>query len=397
MNNKDPSDSKTKPTTAGGRPVDYDPKQLWTAFDEVLYLIFVAAHELLSLSGQPWFFTMDGFSYPFYGKAQRYGKNAIKRTSKEMTYAGNWGTGAFRSKSKKGGSDPMYRGTLNKHDYFQVNGHLADGLESFPLGYRPFLPNVASMTEFIAQMGRMPTKPFMGFLDKEFGNDAKTRDLRRWADGNRVGLMIPLPKHKSLRKFTVDRFNDGSAKPIRDVGRCVGSIGRVVYWHVSYQTWGGDPSAYYHLVTFYFEGDPRKSALVDPGTGVLGLGNNIYTACYLTNLDVDESNILFLHAATTFYWSAENIQQREKKYLGRAEGTRMFWRHFLHGAGLVQLALYALWRIERRLRLADVEDPRLAPAKGTLRRMKSHRRFFGAIRRHCGDFFVPDDAPRRRF
>lgn len=75
----------------------------------------------------------------------------------------------------------------------------------------------------------------------------------------------------------------------------------------------------------------------------------------------------------------------------------MFWRHFLHGAGLVQLALYALWRIERRLRLNEVEDRRLAPAKGTLKRLKSHRRFFGAIRRHCGDFFVPPDTPRKRF
>lgn len=392
MNDKQPSDSKTNndTTTGRGRPVDYDPASLWTAFDTALRRIFLAAHMLLDLKDRSWYFTVDGFSHPFYGKAQRYGKNVIKRKATEMTVAGNWGSPAFRGKGRDG--KPMYRGTANKHDFFQVNAHVVDGDESFPLGYRPFNPNVQSLRDFIQQMKSMPTKPYMGRLDREFGNGKKTADLRAWMDAGGILLMVPLPKGKQLRKFIVDRFNDGHAKPVKDVGRCRDTLGEVVLWDLSYQTWGADPTAYYHLLVFYHEGDPRKSDLVDAQTGVLGLGNNIFASCYLVNVDVDAGNVLWLYHQIRKYWAAENVQQRENVYLGKASGKGVFGRHLLHGAALVQIACYGLWRIERRLRMAAAGH-----GDGAVRRRKSHRRFFDALRLHLAGNFVPRDSPRRRF
>ena len=392
MNDDKTSDSQTK--SGKGRITDYDPVSLWTAFDLALMRIFVAAHELLGLNStstqRPWFFTVDGFSHPFYGKAQRYGRKAVKRKAGEMSIAGNWASPAFRGKGKDG--KPMYRGTANKHDFFQVNAHLSDGDESFPLGYRPFNPNVQSLQDFIAQMKRAPTKPYMGRLDKEFGNGKKTADLRAWMDGDGILLMVPLPKHKKLRAFIVERFNAGVPKPVKDVGRCRASKGDIVLYDVSYQTWGDDPNAFYNLLTFYYEGDPRKSDLVDATTGVLGLGNNIYAACYLVNVTVDDDNVLWLYHQIRRYWSAENVQQRENVYLGKAAGAGIFGRHLLHGAVLVQISCYALWRIERRLRLKLAGH-----AEGAIKRRKSHRRFFDALRLHLAGNFVPTDTPRKHF
>lgn len=386
---EDPTPLEPKKTKLGqviGRDIDYDVDQLMEDMDWMLLLIFMAAINLANLTTGAWFFTFDGTYRAFFGKARRYRKNARKIHDGEISMAARSATPAFRN--KKSGTEkhtvPMTPGTEVKHDFTQMNGHLYGwSKETFPLVFRPGLMTHETLSLFANWLREIPCKPTIGFADRESGNQKKTQPFRDVCDDLGIGIMFSMRKDDTTKRIIIDHWNSGKAQPIPDVGRIQGHQGMVVFWSVAYRVWNEEAEQFYNMLILYYDRNPQKDTNDDEDSAApTKLGKNLWATCHVINFEVPIELSRWVYSQVKCYWSCENLHQRTKRHGGIAGGDLTFGRHVIYGALMVHLGTLALWRLERRRRL-QAEGVSL----GKIKRLVSHTRFFGAVRRHVDDFF----------
>lgn len=351
------------------KKIDYNPRELAAAFDAAFANAWNAATYLGGLKDRDYYVCLDGSSRPFYGKAKHYSKRRPERRLAEMTIAGQWATAAFRQKGAKRGVT-MYRGTVNKHDFFVMSGHLYNGQESFPLGIRRGRITHKSIEEFTGILDRLPIKPAFIFADKEFPFLTKLQKLRPWCDANGVGMLIAHPKNAAVMKLIAHAWHSGQAHRIPGAPE-------PVYWSVQEHNWRQARTKMYNLLTLYFHDDPRQDPTADEDD-VIKLPDGIYTISFYANVEVTAENAYWLWKQYAYRWNCENLFARWLAYCGQSHGHGMFLRDFFFNASMLMLAGYALWRLERARRLR-------LPAPSKTRKLNadlSHSRYFGALQWH---------------
>ncbi len=353
------------------RRLDYDVDTLDRDADAAFDVSVRAAQELGVLRGRNFYVVHDGTHHPFYGESHQYGKGARKVDPETLTVAGAAAGPAFRRQAGKRTGTPIYAGTKNMHDYFQLNLHVLDSEESLPLRVRRSGANPDALDDMIRAVDALPIKPLFWFADKEFATERYIRELLPWCNKNRVILLNPLPKTIKIRQKVVDKWHDGTARPVY-------ANGEVMYWWAEPYRFnlngrGVDnvTSLPFTLLTLYYEGEPNESDGVDDD--VVSLGDEVHAVCFLVNVEVTQENVVWLRAQYGLRWATENVYKRAKAYLGTSFSSGMFGRHLAYVGGMLTLSAYALWRMERRTRLGlEVHDPSL-----------SHVRFFEDLRRQC--------------
>ncbi len=330
-----------------------------------------AAHELGVLRDRGFYVTHDGTHHPFYGDSYEYGDQARHVDPAKLSIAGAWATAGFRNHGANR-SVPLYPGTKNKHDYFQVNLHVYDSNESLPLRVRRTGANPDALNAMIDAVDASPIKPLFWFADKEFATGRYLRRLLPWCNQNRIVLMNPVPKTPTIRQKVVDHWHDGTAKAAH-------AQGSVLYWwaqpyRFNMNPRGRDqaPSPPFTLLTLYYEGNTGEDEAHREEV-VISLGENLYAVCFLVNVIVTQENVVWLAAQYGLRWATENLFKRAKAYTGTSFSSGMFGRHLAYVGAMASLSGYALWRMERRLRLGlEPNDPLL-----------SHVRFFDDLRLQC--------------
>ena len=339
------------------RKIDYSTRELHAAFDAAFRTVFLAAVFFAGLHHQEFFVTLDGTHRPFYGKSYAYGDDQPKVREDDLTTAGRWTTGAFKaSTSPTRRGDPMYPGTLHKHDYFQLSGHLYKTQESFPLAIRRGLASAASTQELLAQLDALPRLPAMLFADKAFANEPQTEVLRRWCDPKRVAILIAMPKRSGIRKIVQHDWHTGIAQPVPNAPE-------VMLWSVRRHHWREKPQRPYNLLTLYFQGKPRKE-LFEENHDLLRLPKGYFAICFYTNIDVTSENVYWLSRQYSYRWSCENLYKRCKATSGRSGSHSMFLRDFMYNTAMLMHGTYALWRLERSRRLnLRLHDPTVSMSR----------------------------------
>ena len=349
------------------KKLDYDPKEFIEDFDAAHKATFLAAIDLADLKDRDFYVTMDGTSRPFYGKAYKYGKNAPPVDPEDLSTAASWTEPAFKRIKRKTQSytQPEYAGTTAKHPYFMMNSHLYDSMESIPLAVRRGKVTARRIEDFIKVLDGLPIKPAFLFADKEFCNDPKTRELRKWCDANKVAMMLPFPKNSAVQRIVQEDWNDGTAKLVKGASQ-------LMYWSMRRRSWDKKGALPYNLLNLYFEGDPRKD-LSDEGHEIMRLPNGMFCVCFYTNVTVTAKNVLWLSRQYSFRWACENLHKRWKALCGRSGAPTMFMRDLVYEASMLMLAGYALWRIEKmRSEGLELHDKKLSIVS-----------YFGTLRHEC--------------
>lgn len=369
-----------------GRDIDYDVDQLMEDMDWMLLLIFTCACLLVGATDGSWFFTFDGTWRPFFGKGRRYGKNAKKVHDGEISMVARRATPHVRDKSRdksKPMPGPVTPGTILKLDQTQINAHFYGWTKpTFPLRFRPGPMVEDTLQAFVEAIKDAPCKPLIGFADRESGNQKKTQPFRDELDALGIGIMFSLRKDDTTKRIIIDHWNTHKAQPIPSVGRIRGGP-RVVFWSVAYRVWNEAAEQFYNMLILYYDRNPQKQQ-TDPEESAtpLQLGRNLWATCHVINFDVPEDLARWAFSQVKCYWSCENLHQRTKRHGGLAGGDTNLGRDVIYGAVQTHLGLLALWRVERTRRL-EAEGV----SRGRIKRLVSHTRFFGAVRRHLDDFF----------
>lgn len=348
------------------RDIGYDVPKVHGWFNAALLAVFLAAANLSNLKNRDFFLTIDGTDRPFYGKSY-HNKKRPQPKEHELTIAGKFTDPAFRQKGDRG--VPQYPGTTRKHSYLQVNAHLYDSGESFPIGIQRGRATKRAVELLVDALNQLPFLPAFILADKEFCNLPKAAALRKWCDKRQVVLLIASPKDSRVRRITKHAWYNGLFKPT------VGSD-EPLYVHSEQRLWRDAPrdDHPYTLMTIYCHENPRAN--YDEETPEIHeLPNNIYAVCFMTNVAVTPENAFFLYSHYRLRWGCENLHKRWKAYCGRSFSHGMYRRDYAYQMSMVMMATCSLWRLERRLTLG-------LPVN---HRDLSHSRYFGALAVDCLD------------